>query len=260
MPDNAIATIERTLSGATSNILRFRAPAAGTITRVKVWVGTAPAGGTALFDVNINGTSIWNADQTQRITIPDAGTSHERTGLSNAIAKDDLIAVDFDGFTGSATGIGTFVQITIEMATALAVRVKRTAVQSISNNSATIVNWDSEDRDDGGFHDNSTNNTRLTVPTGGEGWYLIIGKAYWANNATATRVAQIRKNGTTMIDSEVKTAVANSALESVSKVSTLAYLVATDYVEMSVYQDSGGNLNLTVATNEGSYFAMQRIG
>lgn len=102
-------------TGASSNIFRFRLPCNTVKLHVKVWVGTGPSGGTALFDVNIAGTSIWNADQSQRITIPDGGTSHERINVTVSGTKGQEVTVDFDGFTGAATSIGGAVEIFIDV-------------------------------------------------------------------------------------------------------------------------------------------------
>jgi hypothetical protein len=45
-------------------------------------------------------------------------------------------------------------------------RLKQTANQTISNNTNTAIQWNSEDYDTDAFHDNSTNNTRITIPSG----------------------------------------------------------------------------------------------
>lgn len=51
-----------------------------------------------------------------------------------------------------------------------------------------IIDWDAEIEDNGGFHDNSTNNTRLTVPSGAAGLYVvtfgIFSSDAVANNST----------------------------------------------------------------------------
>lgn len=109
----AYIRIAQNFSSSSANILRFRSNVTGFIDRVEVWVGTGPAGGTALFDVNKNGTSIWAGDQSQRITIPDAGTNHSRDALGIAVTRGDLISVDFDGFTGTANLVGAPVEIMI---------------------------------------------------------------------------------------------------------------------------------------------------
>jgi hypothetical protein len=52
-------------------------------------------------------------------------------------------------------------------ATPLRVKVRKAAPQTTANyTSGVTVAWDAEDYDVGGWHDNVTNNTRLTVPSG----------------------------------------------------------------------------------------------
>lgn len=114
-PHVAETRISQTYTVATNNIFRFRIPAATVLMDVRVQVGTGPSGGTALFDLDIEGTSIWDADPAQRITIPDAGTEHERTGVVVVGADGDEVAIHFEGFTGAATSVGGPVEITVKM-------------------------------------------------------------------------------------------------------------------------------------------------
>jgi hypothetical protein len=112
----AVFIVQQSYIAPATGIFRFPATATGQIVRVRVKVDNGPAGGTALFDVNVGGTSIWDADQSQRITIPDGGTDHERTGLTAAVTKDDEVTVDFDGFTGTADSVGDSVMLIVEIA------------------------------------------------------------------------------------------------------------------------------------------------
>jgi hypothetical protein len=130
--------------------------------------------------------------------------------------------------------------------TAVGARVKRSAVQSIANNtlsSSTAIAWDQEDYDTDTFHDTSTNNSRLTVPTGKAGKYLIEAIVKFANNTSGTqRYADIWLNATTVIAST------NGPFS--TSVSPAWGIQATwnasvgDYFEIRVYQDSGGALDL----------------
>lgn len=67
--------------------------------------------------------------------------------------------------------------------------VKRvTSAQSIANATPTKVQWNDEVYDTGAFHDNATNNTRLSVPSG-SGINKVIVEACidWADNSTGDR-------------------------------------------------------------------------
>lgn len=122
-------------------------------------------------------------------------------------------------------------------------QVTNTSAQSISNGTYTAINFQTEVFDTDGFHDNSTNNTRLTIPAGKGGKYLITGQANFASNSSGFRAIAIMKNG-----SASQIAYANAVPISGSSFtfafSCVVSAVATDYYEMNVYQSSGGSLNV----------------
>jgi hypothetical protein len=120
--------------------------------------------------------------------------------------------------------------------------VKRTANKTISNNTATKFDFDAENFDTNGFHDNVTNNTRLTIPTGQGGYYLITWNTIWAGNTTGYRAARIYKNGT---GGALGTgAITGLTTYTPAQNQIVLNLVATDYIELDVFQTSGGNLTL----------------
>lgn len=96
------------------------------------------------------------------------------------------------GVDGSAAGL-----------TPLFASVTKSIAQVISGPFVTgaKLSWDLEDYDVGGFHDNFTNNERLTVPAGEGGHYIIILNSDWGGFinffAGAEVVSKITKNGST---------------------------------------------------------------
>lgn len=119
------------------------------------------------------------------------------------------------------------------------------AAQSISNATVTALTLNAEDLDIGSLHDNVTNNTRLTIPTGGNGFYVIIVSTQFAASVTGSRQLIVQKNGANV---QFATLSAVGASVEVMSVPYAAALVATDYIEFSVFQDSGGALNAGSAT------------
>lgn len=135
-------------------------------------------------------------------------------------------------------------------------RVYRSAVQSIGNAAFTAIQWNNETFDTDGIHDNVTNNTRLTAAVTGK--YLVTGHVGFAGSAAGTiRVARILKNGTTGYDRYDALPSATADLGLVVK--ALVDLAAADYVELDVYQDSGGSLN-TSGSEVYMHFQMVYIG
>jgi hypothetical protein len=120
--------------------------------------------------------------------------------------------------------------------------VTHNATQSIATGSLTALSCNVENVDAFGMHDTATNNTRLTVPTGYDGWWLVTAYFAFASNATGGRQGQINVGGGT-----VATALSTPALNGSDhqfSLATLVRLVAGNYVEVLAYQTSGGALNV----------------
>ncbi len=122
--------------------------------------------------------------------------------------------------------------------------IRNSANLSINNATDTVVTMDTELFDVGGLHSTVTNTSRVTIPSGGDGTYLIVAQLQFAANTTGQRALHIRKNGTTRIGSERQNMTVASTTCTLSLL-MFEKLVATDYIEVEVYQDSGGALNVT---------------
>src|SRR5437870_3646551 len=89
------------------------------------------------------------------------------------------------------------------------VRVFHSTTQSLATmtqqgvyTGGTVLNFDSESRDTDTFHDTVTNNSRLTVPAGLAGDYLVGFCITYAGSGTGKRrQGVIEKNGTTSLAS-----------------------------------------------------------
>ena len=130
--------------------------------------------------------------------------------------------------------------------------------QAIANNTATWLTWNAESIDTNGFHDNVTNNTRLTVPTGLGGKYAITFQMrYYDSNSTGRRVGGIQRNRTTAIATYDRAASSNTQENLLT--STIFQLSAGDYIEVDNYQTSGTTLN-TLGDSSSTFFQMQYLG
>src|SRR5439155_3809942 len=132
--------------------------------------------------------------------------------------------------------------------TGMGARVYNSGAFSVGSSSETAATFDTERSDTGGFHSTVTNTSRLTVPTGADGRYVISGAVEWAASALGTlRRLSIRLNGSTYIAKDEITSIINAALP--QNVSTVYDLVATDYVELVAFQDTVGAVNVSNAGN-----------
>lgn len=140
--------------------------------------------------------------------------------------------------------------------------------QSIPDNSSTAVTFGAEEFDTDGFHSTSGSTSRITIPTGKGGKYRFtyhFGLA--SSNTTGSRIGFLRKNGGTDSNNIIGSAIFLVPSASVASVATgvvEADLVAGDYVELFIYQNSGGAINLgsTLASDRGmaSAFGCQFLG
>ena len=125
-------------------------------------------------------------------------------------------------------------------------RVRNSAnISHTSTGNYQALTFDSERVDVGPMHDTSTNTGRITVPTGGGGFYAIGGCIEFASNTTGRRGVQVRLNGLTVIARVEATAIAQDLPLSIS---TVYQLTAGDYVELMGFQSSGGNLNMQASS------------
>ena len=125
--------------------------------------------------------------------------------------------------------------------------VYNSSVQSVPDATITAMLCGSESLDNNGMHSTTSNTSRITAVAAGR--YTFTGTASFAANATGMRRLTFRLNGTTEYDlvQVVATSVLSNVILSASRTFTLA---ANEYMEMTVYQSSGGALNVTALAFE----------
>jgi len=114
---------------------------------------------------------------------------------------------------------------------------------SVSNSTETVISFDAEGWDTHGFHDNSVNNSRITIPSGLGGRYLIVVRVIWAGSGSGARLVRLVADGTT----NTKFDFVNDGNAGVFGVDTknhsmIMELSAGSYYELKLWQDSGGDL------------------
>jgi hypothetical protein len=182
-------------------------------------------------------------------------------------AKGDLIVgTAADTFSRLAIGASNGMKLVTDSTTStglkyvglVGVGLTKSASQSISNGTYTAVSWDGEGWDTDTFHDNSTNNSRVTIPTGKNGKYLVtVNINYAASGVGSIRLVNIYKNGVGTGDQNFAT---NPTFNSGAVLSKVFDLVATDYIQAFVYQDSGGALNVNATATFGTSMQVTYLG
>lgn len=126
-------------------------------------------------------------------------------------------------------------------------RVYNSSNFSVAHDVQTAITFNSERWDNGAMHSTSVNTSRITIPSGGGGKYLIGGHVSYDSNATGGRSTLIVVNGSTIVAGHSDNAL--TALPLNHSISTMYPLSAGDYVELHVYQTSGGNLDIVAGGN-----------
>ena len=158
--------------------------------------------------------------------------------LLNAHVRDNLLAI-----AGTTGHVGA--------------RVFHSVAQSIANSTVTALAFNSERYDTDAFHDTSASTSRLTVPSGLDGKYLITGTLQFAANATGSRVVSVRLNGTTTIAQHRGPGFSGDPTD--LSIVTVYDLVASNYVELVVSQNSGGALNVVTNANHTPEFTITKV-
>jgi hypothetical protein len=138
-------------------------------------------------------------------------------------------------------------------------RVYRTTNQTLATSgTANAIACNAERYDTDNFHDNVTNNTRLTIPAGMAGKYLLTGHVRFNNTSSAgKREAFFYLNGNTAIGVANTAGIASDFVD--LSPSTVYDLAVGNYVELFAGQTSGGSLDVVVVGNFSPEFTLTRI-
>lgn len=165
-------------------------------------------------------------------------------GGAPTLPATGVSVIEFFTVDGGVTVHATVLKVPT-LSTRPAASVYHASQQSTGAGPVAIA-FNSERFDDGGMHDNVTNNSRLTVPAGQGGTYRIGFHVTYHTGGAATFVTfTIRKNGTTTVR-EIKSLPGggdgvNWLFESIEIEEVLA---AADYLE--VLMTEGGSATLTL--------------
>lgn len=117
-------------------------------------------------------------------------------------------------------------------------------IQSIPNDTQTILTWPTEDYDIGGLHSTGVNPSRFTCQTAG--WHLIWSNIRWGANTTGIRESTIRIGGTAIAVSQASPN--STGFNPSNNLLTLIELAQGDFAETYVYQNSGGALDVLASS------------
>ena len=124
--------------------------------------------------------------------------------------------------------------------------VSNVAAQTLTTAVNTILAFDTESYDDDSFHDNSIDNSRLTVPSGVTR-VRVSAMIEFASNSTGDRSIDILTNGAiaSFGAGRVRVAAASTGETRITATTAPLNVTVADYFEARVRQDSGGNLDVS---------------
>jgi hypothetical protein len=132
--------------------------------------------------------------------------------------------------------------------------------QTVNSGTTAFAAFTSESYDTDAFHDDVTNNTRFTIPSGKDGKYLITACVHLANpgSTTGNVNVQIIKNASTVLTrAEIN---GFSFIPNIVNLVDIQDLVATDYLRVQVFHDLGANVSISSAGTSGTYLAISYLG
>lgn len=118
------------------------------------------------------------------------------------------------------------------------------------------MTFDTETFDTNSYHSTVTNTSRLTAPT--TGYYFFEAQINWDYGATAPNnpILRVKKNGSIyQVANSFGTAQRSSVMQTIGVIQ----LDATDYIEIEVRQDSGGNVTI-INANGCTNFTIYSLG
>jgi hypothetical protein len=199
----------------------------------------------------------------------------DTTGMTNPMTTTGDTIYSSSGSTPARLGIGSTGQVLTVAAgipswatpaggvTFSGCSLWKSANQSVANNTNTAITFDSESFDTDGFHSTSSNTSRVTIPAGKAGYYLITGTLSWAANATGGRWCYLRKNGSMVSAIAVPYAMQGSSASGVWTAGAFSHIgnfAVSDYIELFAEQGSGGALNINGGNVEGCVMQVQFLG
>jgi hypothetical protein len=191
-----------------------------------------------------------------------SGTVTVTNSMATAIdAKGDLVVgTGADAFSRLAVGATNGMVLTVDSAEVTGLKyatpVSATSFvgcyafidssgYDVSNATFTTLAFSGEQFDTNGFHDNTTNNSRITIPSGKAGKYLFTAQTFFDADADGKRILYLAYNGSRTGLSSAGSENAGSAAANIgSQLSVIVDASVGDYFELQAYQSSGANLFL----------------
>jgi len=126
---------------------------------------------------------------------------------------------------------------------------------AVASSTNVTVNWDVETFDTDAFHSTSSNTSRITIPSGLAGKYLVVAKGLLENSAEGLSIIRLYKNGTQVFTVDMykwNGGYTHTLLTDILDLSV------SDYLEIVWYQNTGSSG--TLQAGQTTSFGVQFLG
>ena len=191
----------------------------------------------------------------------------QTSGMTNPLTTTGDTIYSSSGTTPARLGIGSAGQVlTVASgipswatpaggASFFGCRLFNTTDQSISNTTTTAITFNSESFDSGNYHSTSSNTSRITIPSGKDGYYQFSGATRWPGGSVlGLRAMYLYKNGAE-VWAGTFVAPSNTTINETLIYTQIVSAVATDYFELMVYQSTGGAYDVQGGTAKTTFQA-----
>ncbi len=152
---------------------------------------------------------------------------------NNADSADNLLITD----VGAAT-----IRDSLTVTNHPRVMAHNSGAVVITSSAIAAMAWDTEDYDTHAMHAPG-DNTKITIPAGESGLYIISSKLTFEINSTGRRSISIKVNNSAA-EQEITYTLDAQAVATVLNVCAPRMMTAADFIQVFPFQDSGGDLDI----------------
>lgn len=167
-------------------------------------------------------------DQSSAPSTPASGFSRIYTAAEAAYVIDDAGTSKIMSFIGAS--------------------VYHNTTQSVNNDTATAMAFNTERFDTDAFHD-SGSNTKMTIPTGMGGIYRFGATIRFPVDGDGYRTVSFRKGGSDFLNGFARYASSGSAVDTTVTTEGIWTLAAGDYIEVVVRHTAGASLTMPAGSS-----------
>jgi hypothetical protein len=194
------------------------------------------------------GMGIWRLDRSWEERWDGSAWRVQGVGVCAHVAdRDSAITNPYTGQFATTLDTGKMWQrfggVWREFPAAPRAELRATVLQTIGSGVFTSVLFGTEDKDTYNAHSTVTNTSRYTLPLDGD--YLFMGAGCFASS-DGFKAARWAKNGTSVPGSQEDINTTSGAEWPIPARSKIISGVVGDYVELQLFQGTGGNLNTGV--------------